>query len=578
MSTSSTFSMQTNPLKRLVYFILLVSASLAVRAQSQYPQGYFRNPLAIPMNLAGNFGELRPNHYHMGIDIKTNQRENLPVYAAAEGFVSRIKIEPGGFGRAIYITHPNGYTTLYAHLNDFVPRIEAWVKQKQYEKQSWKIQLDLQPGQFPVKKGEQIAFSGNTGGSQAPHVHFEIRRTSDDVNLNPLLFGLPLQDKVKPRILRLAIYDRTRSIYEQAPRIIPVKLTSRGYVTTPAVINLSSPLISVAVTAFDTHTGSSNKNGIFEGVLKVNNKEDETFRMDDISYNDTRYLNAHIDYRYKTLTGTYLQHFSELPGYLNSIYSNDTTRGVIDISDNDLYDIELEVSDAEGNRSRLLTHVQYEYQHPPPPPPAGKMFYPLMLDGFESETCEFYIGENCLYDSVHVNHKAFSSPNPDVISDVHAIGASYIPIHDSFMVRLQPLTLISELDKQWTVMQWFSGTRSSAQKVQWQNQWATANFRDFGNFMLVVDTIPPIITPIGFKEGADLSKSQRIMFSVKENLPVVQNVRAELDGKWLRFTNDKGKNFIYRFDEKCPPGNHELVITAEDVAGNKTRNSYRFTR
>ncbi|HLA53899.1 MAG TPA: hypothetical protein VK618_11355, partial [Flavitalea sp.] len=158
-----------------------------------------------------------------------------------------------------------------------------------------------------------------------------------------------------------------------------MKLTPRGYVTSPAVINLSSPLISVAVTAFDTHTGSSNKNGIFEGVLKVNNKEDETFRMDDISYNDTRYLNAHIDYRYKTLTGTYLQHFSELPGYLNSIYSNDTTRGVIDISDNDLYDIELEVSDAEGNRSRLLTHVQYEYQHPPPPPPAGKMFYPLML-------------------------------------------------------------------------------------------------------------------------------------------------------------------------------------------------------
>ncbi len=570
--------MQTNPLKRLFYFIFLVSATMAAGAQSQYPQGYFRNPLAIPMNLAGNFGELRPNHYHMGIDIKTNQRENLPVYAAAEGFVSRIKIEPGGFGRAIYITHPNGYTTLYAHLNDFAPRIEAWVKQKQYEKQTWKIQLDLQPNQFPVKKGEQIAFSGTTGGSQAPHVHFEIRRTADDVNLNPLLFGLPVQDNVKPRILRLAIYDRTRSIYEQAPRIIPVKLTPRGYVTTPAVISLGSPLISVALTAFDTHTGSTNLNGIYKGVLKVNNKEEETFRMDDISYNDTRYLNAHIDYRYKTLNGAYLQHFSELPGYLNSIYSNDTTRGVIDISDNDLYDIELEVSDIKGNSSKLLTHVQYEYQHPPPAAMAGKMFYPLMLDGFESETCEFYIGENCLYDSVHVNYKAFSSPNPDVISDVHAIGASYIPLHDSFMVRLQPLTLISELDKQWTVMQWFSGTRSSAQKVQWQNQWATANFRDFGNFMLVFDTIPPVIIPIGFKDGADLTKSQRIMFTVKENLPVVQNVRAELDGKWLRFTNDKGKNFIYSFDEKCPPGNHELVITAEDVAGNKARSSFHFTR
>ncbi|MBA4167358.1 MAG: M23 family metallopeptidase, partial [Chitinophagaceae bacterium] len=246
--------------------------------QSDYPKGYFRNPLDIPMKLAGNFGELRPNHYHMGVDIKTGQRENLPVYAAAEGYISRIKIEPAGFGRAIYITHPNGYTTLYAHLNNFAAKIDDYVKRQQYAQESWKIQLDVPPEMFPVKRGEFIAFSGSTGGSQAPHVHFEIRRTKDDVNVNPLLFGLPLADNVKPRILRLGVYDRTHSVYEQMPKLFPVKLvTPSSYATLPGIIKVGAPLVSLAISAYDTQTGSSNQNGIYEATLTVNDKDEESF-------------------------------------------------------------------------------------------------------------------------------------------------------------------------------------------------------------------------------------------------------------------------------------------------------------
>ena len=178
-----------------------------------YPQGYFRNPLSIPMSLSGNFGELRPNHYHMGLDLKTNKVQNLSVFAAADGYISRIKIEPGGFGRAIYINHPNGYTSLYAHLNNFFPALEQYVKQKQYSAQSWNIYLEIPPDLFPVKKGNFIAYSGTTGGSQAPHVHFEIRKTDVDVNLNPLLFGFPIPDKTSPTLPRLAIYDRSKSLY-----------------------------------------------------------------------------------------------------------------------------------------------------------------------------------------------------------------------------------------------------------------------------------------------------------------------------------------------------------------------------
>ena len=561
-----------------VFFLLLpLSIEAQIFRDKNYPKGYFRNPLGIPMNLSGNFGELRPNHYHMGLDLKTEKRENLPVYAAAEGYIARIKIEPAGFGRAIYINHPNGFTTLYAHLNDFTPALDNYVKQQQYKLESWKVFLELPAGLFPVKKGDFIAYSGNTGGSQAPHLHFEIRRTIDDVNLNPMLFGFPLADNTRPAILRLAIYDRNKSTYEQSPRIIPVVRTASGYATSPATISSSSNRISLGITAYDTHTGSTNQNGIFEAVISDNGRPVSAFRMDEISYNDTRYMNAHIDYRTKANGGPYLQHLSALPGYLNSIYA-DIGDGVLDLSDGEVHPITITIRDPYGNTSELRSNIKHNGAVASPGISPAKMFYPLMLDVFESEDCEFYMGENCLYDSVRIKYAVAKSSSPAVVSDVHAIGAAYIPLQDSFMVRLRPDREIDESRKSKVVMQRFSGTKKSLAKVEWQGNWASAKFRDFGNFQLVLDESPPVIVPIGFVDGSNLSRASRISITVRDNLEAFQNFRAELDGKWLRFTNDKGKTFHYRFDERCPPGEHELKIYVEDEAGNAATQVYHFTR
>jgi hypothetical protein len=545
-----------------------------------YPRNYFRNPLSIPISLSGNFGELRPNHYHMGLDLKTNVRENLPVYAAADGYIARIKIEPAGFGRAIYINHPNGFTTLYAHLNDFNPQLERWVKQQQYELESWKVFLELEPGQFPVKKGDFIAYSGNTGGSQAPHLHFEVRKTAGDVNVNPLLFGFPLADNTRPRILRMAIYDRNKSVYEQSPRLVPVKASAQGYTSNPALVSVASSKVSLAITAFDTHDGSSNLNGIYESTLYIDGKAALGFRMDNISYNDTRYMNAHIDYKTKMTGGAYLQQLFELPGFLNSIYKHNGKAGVIDLSDGAVHNIRIEVRDANDNVSVLETSLQWNGTV------AGrqaggigsKMFYPLMLDGSESENCEFYIGERCLYDSVRIRYNELAATSPLSASALHAIGQSYIPLQESFLVRIKPVRALTPDEKSRTVMQWYAGNKKDVQKVEWQQEWAAARFRDFGFYQLLVDEEPPQILPLGFTDGADLSKASRIVFTVKDNLEKFKNVRAEVDGKWIRFTNDKGRNFIYRFDEKVLSGSHELKITAEDEAGNKTEKLIRFRR
>jgi hypothetical protein len=366
-------------------------------------------------------------------------------------------------------------------------------------------------------------------------------------------------------------------VYEQTPKIAAVKPAGGSYVTTPSVVKIGSPLVSFAISAFDSHTGSSNLNRIFSARLFVNDLEEESFTMNNISYNNTRFLNAHIDYRYKSLGGSYLQHLCELPGFINSIYENGNGKGVVDISDGDIYDIMVEVKDAAGNMSRLKTRVQFDPKVPLAPPVTGKLFYPLMLEGLENENCEFFIGEKCLYDSVHILYRNSASGEPDVLSDVHTIGASYIPLQDSFLVRIIPDLSFTEADRPFTVMQWTSGNKSAVQKVQWQHQWASARFRDFGNFQLVRDTEPPVIT-MSFTDWADLSRATRISFNVRDNLQGIKNVRAELDGKWLRFTNDKYKAFIYQFDEKCLSGPHVLKVSGEDEAGNKTIVSYNFVR
>lgn len=565
----------------VVFFLaFLIQITLVAHGQPRpknYPQGYLRNPLNIPISLSGNFGELRPGHYHMGLDIKTGGKQNLPVYAAADGYISRIKIEPAGFGRAIYINHPNGFTTLYAHLNDFVPALENWVKEQQYKQENWKVFLTLPPSLFPVKKGDLIAYSGNTGGSQGPHLHFEVRRTADDVNLNPLLFGLPLEDRVRPSILRLAVYDRNKSTYEQSPRIYPVKRSAEGNYTLPGIISTANDRVSFAISAYDTHTGSTNPNGIYEARQYHNGILVSGFQISEVSYNATRYINAHIDHKTRASGGSFLQHLSELPGYVNSIYFKPAGDGVINISDNAVHELKITAADTYGNLSALSFCIQHTGTAATGEP-AGKMFYPFMVDVYEGSDCEFYIGETCLYDSVHIRENHTVSSNPVVVSAVHTIGAAYIPLQDSFLVRIKPSKPLLLEKREQVVMQRFAGRETDVEKVAWSGDWAAAKFRDFGSFQLVVDETVPVITPNGISDGADLSKTSRIAFTVSDNLGSFKNFRALLDGKWLRFTNDKGRTFIYQFDEMCLPGNHELQVSVEDEAGNVATKTYRFRR
>lgn len=566
----------------LFFFLLQVSVCPAqFFSPKNYPQDYFDYPVIAARSLSANFGELRSNHYHMGLDCRTDRAQNKKVIAAADGYITKVKIEPWGYGRAIYINHPNGLTTLYAHLNDFYPELENYVKKHQYALKSWAVYLDIPQNLFPVNKGMFIAYSGNTGGSMGPHLHFEIRDTKTEKVLNPSLFNFPIPDNIAPDVFRLAVYDRCISTYEQTPKLYTLKKVKGVYVTTPSLIFANTDKVSFGITASDRYIGSSNRNGIYQAVLYDNDNPVIGFQLDSIGYDETRYLNAHIDYAFKSERGSYIQHLSKLPGFNNSVYKTNNSDGVIVIDDEKVHQVKIEVSDANGNTSVVQFDIKQSGKFTEPKSADSATFFqqlsfhPGFINSFENSHISFYLPENSLYDSIRFQFKETATDGFSVFQ----LHNSTVPVHGYFPVSIKAESAFPHK----MIMRRFAGKKNDYAKAEPVNfgkdsGWYRASFREFGSFQLMIDTQPPVITPIGFKDGMNCSKQSSIIFSIKDNAEDLSSFTATLDGNWLRFSNDKGTRFIYEFDDKCPAGEHELKIIAVDLVGNTTEKVYTFTR
>jgi hypothetical protein len=543
-------------------------------AERDYPADYFRYPLNIPMRLNANFGEMRPNHFHMGIDLFTEKRENLPVFAVAEGWVSRIKIDPTGFGNAIYLSHPNGYTTLYAHMNTFAPFMLELLETGQYANESWKGDVDFEVNELKVKKGDFIGYSGNTGASAGPHVHYEIRRTDDDACLNPLFFH-PVKDATPPVISKIAIYDRNKSTYEQSPKIIlPIK-SGNEYVTQGGIITVNSSRISVAIVATDAITGVPNQNGIYEAVVYLDDIPVSGFLMDDIGYQQTRYLNAHIDYRLQAGSGSYFQHLTPLPGDRLPIYYRKKD-GVLEL-DNDEHQLKIQVKDPNGNKSvfRCKIRLAQPLSASSNPEKDSRYMLPNQINVFEAEGIQLVTTEKAFYDAFKFVYGSKTSLSG--LSRVHILHHQSIPVHDSMTIRIMPQKPLNEQQAKRVVMIREGKGKKEFRRTTEVKGWYEAKYRDFGEFRLELDEQAPVIQISGLSEGFTIKKGHVITCTVTDNLEKIYSFRAEIDGKWVMFTGI-GPVYRYSVDEHCSTGKHILKIIAEDVAGNSITNEISFNR
>ncbi|MGK6343111.1 M23 family metallopeptidase [Chryseobacterium sp. DT-3] len=556
-----------------ILFVICFINTLTIGAQTNYPQNYFRNPLNIPMQLAANFGAVRSNHFHMGLDLRTNSQENLSVVAAADGYVSRIKVERYGFGNAVYITHPNGYTTVYAHLNKYFDKLDEYVKERQYKDEKWEQDITFSPGQFPVSKGQLIALSGNTGGSAGPHLHFEIRDTKTEECINPLLFGFKIPDGISPVISGLYWYDRRFSTYEPGANGIAVKKNGGNYTTD--VIQVSSPEISFAIKAVDKANQGFNL-GIYHAELLMDDRLIYSFSIDQVSYDDTRYLNGCIDYPKFTKDKMSIQHLSELRGMKLKNYNSSGKTGIIHLEDDSVHNIEIVLKDVSGNTSKLITKVRYA-RNSQQVTPSDKLVKPDEAKTLSTENAEISLSKNALYDAVNFQMFEKPSSNADAVSNTVILHAPYIPVHDGYTLKIKPNRKLSDKEKERTVVLFDYGSDTDVVKGKWSGDKVEAEFNRLGTATLLLDRSLPSVSA-GWKDGT-LIKNSTLRLNGRTKIGDIISFRAELDGKWLRFARVKD-DFIYVFDEKCPKGSgsHTLKVTTTNTAGNINTQTFTFQR
>lgn len=569
-------------------FLLLILATVFLfsfnisEATKDYPQDYFRSPVSGTIRLSGTFGELRPNHLHAGIDIKArNGKVGESLYSTAEGYVSRIKVSSGGYGKVLYIDHPNGYTSVYAHMQVFDKRIEDFVKKAQREKESYELELFPKKNQFAFKQGDRIGKLGMSGRSFGPHLHFEIRDTKTEKPINPLLFGIHVKDNIAPRLHQLKIYHLNDKRETQKTRTLDLRKNGKNYSVRKDTLVISAWRAGLALKAYDNQNGATNWNGIYSLEMYQDGQPIYDFKMETFSFDETRYINAHLDYEEQVSKKSYFNRCYSLSGNRLSIYKNKVEGGVVTLHQGKASEIKMVVKDVEGNTSTLKFWVKRGKVKEPD----SKIFnYVLPYDEenqIENDGFYLFLKKGTLYENLYLKYNTTIDKSEGIYSFVHQIQDFKTPAHRYFDIGIKPSALPEELrDKAFIA---YCGKSKNPQNCggKWKNGKLQAKVRDFGNYCIMVDTQPPTIQPIRFK--SNMRGYSKMTFKVKENFDTARNIdpfkyKATVDGQWILLEYDsKNDLLIHRFDGSIAKGSHVLRLEVTDDRGNQKVYERNFT-
>ena len=546
-----------------ILLIIIYIIPWIINSQEKYPKNYFSKPVEIPLILSGNFGESRTNHFHSGIDIKTQSKEGLNIISSANGYVSRIKIAHGGFGKALYIDHYNGFTTVYGHLKKFNKEIEDYIKKIQYKRQSYEVDIYLNKNTINLKKNQIIAYSGNTGSSSGPHLHYEIRNTSNQKPLNPLLFGMDVKDTRRPEIKGLFVYT---NIDDNFDKIIPKKLKLKRIndsVFRTNTINIKGK-IGFGINVIDKQDLANNKNGVHKISTYLNKKLINSINFDGFLFEESILINTLIDYQHYINNNERILKLFKTSGNKLSFYKNPNNGLVDEIRSSS--EFKIQVSDIKKNNIYILIPVNNEKNIIEKKiEKKSKVYYNKLVDdnfefNFKIDKYKINIPKNTFLKNTDLLI--------DLIKDTLKIINPNVPVFKNIKIIFpndnnKKGNYLANLDKN-------KNESFITSKLDSKNNFETKT-KKLGTFFIKNDSISPSIKSLSFKKGDWISNKNYVKFKILDNESGIKTYKGTINGKWVLFEYEYKKNQIsYEFDKYYTKKSmNEVEITVEDMVGNK---------
>ena len=552
------------------------------------------SPLEVPINVVSAYGEIRPNHFHSGIDLSTFGKSQR-VIAAAEGYISRIRKSAQGYGNVIYIDHPSGITTVYAHLESFTEPLENFVKQAQLKNRRFEFDTILNEAMFQVKSGEFIAMSGNSGSSSAPHLHFEVRDQQFENTINPLLFNFSKNDVTAPVIRSIAFYPKgnegTVNMLNSKlflPLVLNKKTKKKG-LSTKVKMPILSGWVSFGFQGGDVIEKKNHLSGIYEIIVAVDSQLVYKSRLDQFSFSETRNVNAFIDYATKVKLKRTVNHCVVPQNQMIGIFKQHQDQGYYFFNEDKVYSITYTLTDISGNITVQSIKVKGKrFLGLPSNPELNQNFSiipPSQEIVLEREGAEVTFFEESLFDTTKV--KFIRRPQPTKLSDLYEVGSVYTPVNQAFKIRIR-LTSPTLLPKEKYTIVRLSGKSKEALPTEISGDWLTSYSDEFGDFTIQADTIAPSISRIASVSKVSTVKKKKgkkrkktvvvplplkaegvIKFKISDALSGVNKINAWLNDEWVLLEPGAGINeWKFKFPENLTEGEHTFQIEAIDKSEN----------